>query len=68
MLELKEIDGEDYGKDLVEVVRCKDCRYGIKKDGYISVTCCFDSVCGRLRHPFDFCSDGRKKDDFRKTT
>lgn len=60
MLELKQIDGEDYGKDLVEVVRCKDCRYSLKRSKD-KVLCCYDSVSGRIKHAQDFCSDGAKK-------
>lgn len=62
MLELKEIEGENYGKDLVEVVRCKDCKYGIKRSAN-TILCCFDSVRGSGKHVFDFCSDGKEKDD-----
>ena len=48
--------------DLVEVVRCKNCRYGIPK-GANTVLCCYDNVIGRIKHVFDFCSDGKEKDD-----
>ena len=46
-------------KDLVEVVRCKDCKYGaptIINGVWLSVT------CGGLNHRPDwFCADGKRE-------
>ena len=48
--------------EFVKVVRCVNCRYAIKKGGN-TMLCCFDNVRGSMKHVFDFCSDGKKKDD-----
>lgn len=47
---------------VIDLVRCKDCRYGIPKSAN-TVLCCYDNVIGRIKHEHDFCSDGRKKND-----
>lgn len=48
-------------KDLVEVVRCKDCKHGaptIINGVWLSVT------CGDVdRRPEWFCADGKRRDD-----
>ena len=61
MLELKEIEGQDYGKDLVEVVRCKNCAYseGMESSRYVM---CLQFM--QITHINDFCSCAeRKRDD-----
>lgn len=38
MLELQEIEGEDYGRDLVEVIRCRNCKFaeGMESSRYVN--------------------------------
>jgi len=48
--------------DVVEVVRCKDCRYVFKEDEY-SYWCNGFTSPMRLVTPETFCSHGRRKND-----
>ena len=59
MVELKEIENEDYGKDLVEVVRCKDCKNGVCRG---SVVACFEDVTLKTKLLDDYCSMGVRKE------
>ena len=56
-------------KDMVAVVRCKDCEawqtktaMSFLRDG-IHVRCCSCSVYGRLMYDDDFCSKGKRRAD-----
>lgn len=60
MIEVYQVPEENYGKDLVEVVRCKDCKNGIQKSAD-SVLCFKCSVVAQIMNPLDFCSDGERK-------
>lgn len=56
MVEIKEIEGKDYGKDLVEVVRCKDCIWseGMESSRYVRCTRLYELVPVNA-----YCSNGR---------
>lgn len=49
--------------DLVEVVRCKDCKYGV--EGITQNFCCYfaDDYSHNIIMPDDFCSRGERKDN-----
>lgn len=39
MIELYEVPGEDYGRDLVEVIRCERCKFGEPMESSRYLTC-----------------------------
>lgn len=47
--------------DVVEVVRCKDCKYNAFKQPNDTIHCHRDFVCV-FRKPTDFCSYGERKE------
>ena len=47
--------------DMVEVVRCADCKYCLKEDDY-SLWCHGFCSPARLVRPDDFCSHGKRKE------
>lgn len=58
MLELKEIEGEDYGRDLVEVIRCRNCKYGVDFRSELFLRC--ELRCEMVGRD-DFCSRARMR-------
>ena len=60
MIELMEIEGEDYGKDLVEVVRCKDC---IHSEGLEASKYRFCQLLKRWAHLDGYCDEAKKNDE-----
>ena len=49
--------------DLVEVVRCKDCKHYRSVAGYIDGYCHMAEWYRRYQSPDDYCSRGERKDD-----
>lgn len=47
--------------DVVEVVRCKDCKYNSFEEANGTVHCCIDEYVRDRRKPEDFCSRGERK-------
>lgn len=47
-------------RDLVEVVRCKDCKYAYKAKSYNRYSC--GKGCGALKCETDFCSYGERRE------
>lgn len=58
MLELIEVEGQETSKDLVEVVRCRNCKYSEEYNSDLFVRCNVHYECTRRD---DFCSKGVPK-------
>ena len=51
--------------DVVEVVRCRDCKYYEHYENGLSYCTCFESVMGDYPQSDDFCSYGKRKHSLR---
>ena len=58
------IDGVDIGKDLMRVIKCKDCKHAIVNENHPDkpLICCLTKMCGTTA-PDWFCADGERRDD-----
>ena len=54
------VDGEPTA-DVAEVVRCRDCRWGVKTSPPVT-SYCIKGLRNILVKPDDFCSDGERKE------
>ena len=52
--------------EFVEVVRCKDCKHGLKTTEFRTDCSTYCRVLDKIMNDIDFCSDGEGKNDFRE--